>query len=187
MELTMEQQSVIIGSLLGDGAMRCKRNALLEINHGIAQKAYVDWKFSILTNLVATPPKERRSNGCRVAYRFTTLSLPVLTPFYQLFYDRERHKIVPPIMLSPLALAVWFMDDGRKSHRTIYLNTQQFDLERQQMLLAMLLDQWEIRGALNRDKNYQRIRIAVSSAKAFIQIIEKHVLPELRYKIPTRA
>ncbi len=25
--------SIVVGSLLGDGAMRCKKNALLEINH----------------------------------------------------------------------------------------------------------------------------------------------------------
>jgi hypothetical protein len=35
--LTDVQHSIIIGSLLGDGAMRCKVNALLEINHCFAQ------------------------------------------------------------------------------------------------------------------------------------------------------
>ena len=31
--LTDMQRSVIVGSLLGDGTMRCKANALLEVNH----------------------------------------------------------------------------------------------------------------------------------------------------------
>ena len=31
--LTGTHCSIIVGSLLGDGAMRCKVNALLEINH----------------------------------------------------------------------------------------------------------------------------------------------------------
>lgn len=33
--LTEEQKQIIVGSLLGDGAMRIKTNALLEINHSI--------------------------------------------------------------------------------------------------------------------------------------------------------
>lgn len=164
--------------------MRYKRNALLEINHSAAQKAYVDWKFEILANLVATPPKERKSNGRRIAYRFTTLSLPVLTPFYRLFYKNER-KIIPEITLTPLSLAIWFMDDGHRSYNTIYLNTQQFDVCDQQMLLTMLLDQWNIYGALNRDKDYRRIRISVGSARAFVEIIEQYLLPDLSYKVPT--
>lgn len=40
--LTERQRSIIIGSLLGDGAMRCKVNALLEINHALQQKFYVE-------------------------------------------------------------------------------------------------------------------------------------------------
>jgi hypothetical protein len=40
--LTEVQHSIVIGSLLGDGAMRCKANALLEINHCFEQRAYVD-------------------------------------------------------------------------------------------------------------------------------------------------
>lgn len=86
--LTGAQRELITGTLLGDGAMRCKTNALLEINHSIVQRNYVDWKFNYLSDLVATPPKARNGNGDRIAYRFVTRSLPELTPFYELFYRR---------------------------------------------------------------------------------------------------
>ncbi len=79
--LSEDQRSLIEGSLLGDGAMRCKTNALLEINHGVQQRSYVDWKYQQLADLVRTPPKARKGDGTRIAYRFTTLSLPELTPF----------------------------------------------------------------------------------------------------------
>src|SRR4051794_34799212 len=46
--LSEVQHAIVIGSLLGDGSMRCKTNALLEINHSIHQRSYVDWKFSHL-------------------------------------------------------------------------------------------------------------------------------------------
>ncbi len=83
--LTEEQRSVLIGSLLGDGSMRCKTNALLEVNHSIAQRTYVDWKYRVFADLVRTPPTARDGNGARVAYRFVTRSLPVLTPYYRSF------------------------------------------------------------------------------------------------------
>src|SRR6266516_6996169 len=109
--LSEVQHAIVVGSLLGDGSMRCKTNALLEINHSFAQRSYVDWKFSHLADLVRTPPKPRKGNGRRVAYRFVTRSLPLLTPYFRLFYGAGR-KRVPKMELDPLALAVWFMDDG---------------------------------------------------------------------------
>ncbi len=183
--LSEAQRSVIIGSLLGDGAMRCKTNALIEFNHSIAQKDYVDWKYQHLVDLVGTPPRSRQGNGGRIAYRFVSLSRPELKPFYTAFYSSGR-KRVPDWILTPLALAVWFMDDGSKSYRAVYLNTQQFDLESQERLLSMLKEQWGIDATLNRDKTYYRIRIAVRSVDRLREIIGPHLLPQLAYKLPAR-
>ncbi len=180
--LTENQRSLIIGSLLGDGAMRCKANALLEINHSHDQKEYVDWKYQQLANLVRTPPKLRKGNGTRIAYRFTTLSLPQLTPYYWAFYS-EKRKIVPRVVLTPLTLAVWFMDDGCKSYRALYLNAQQFNLEYQELLISLLKEQWGIQASLNRDKQYHRIRIAVGSVQGFKEVVDPHILPQLAYKL----
>jgi LAGLIDADG DNA endonuclease family protein len=56
--LSEVQHAIVIGSLLGDGSMRCKTNALLEINHSAKQRSYVDWKYRQLADLVVTPPKD---------------------------------------------------------------------------------------------------------------------------------
>ena len=181
--LSEVQHAILVGTLLGDGSMRCKTNALLEINHSYRQRSYVEWKYGHLAELVATPPRKRRGNGDRVAFRFVTRSLPVLTPYYRLFYKGGR-KRVPEVELSPLTLAVWFMDDGCRSRNAVYLNTQQFDIAEQRRLLAMLERQWGIGGALNRDKCYRRIRISVDGTKRLTQLIEPYLLPELRYKLP---
>ena len=181
--LSETQRSVIIGSLLGDGAMRCKANALMEINHSFKQKEYVDWKHRQLADLVRTPPKSRRGNGSRVAYRFVTLSRPELTTFYRSFY-RDGRKIIPEVTITALALAVWFMDDGCKSYRALYLNTQQFDRESQERLIRYLKLQWDIDATLNKDKSYYRIRIAVGSVPRFKAIVGPYMLPEMTYKFP---
>jgi recombination protein RecA len=177
------QHALIIGALLGDGAMRCKANALLEINHCLEQQVYVDWKYQQLSDLVGTPPKARAGNGSRLAYRFTTLSLPQLTPYYRVFYCGGT-KVVPDIELEPLSLAVWFMDDGCKTHRALYLNTQQFSVEDQLRLIGMLKQQLGIDSALNRDKHYYRIRISVGSVSRFKEIVSSHMLEQFAYKFP---
>ena len=169
---------------MGDGSMRCKTNALLEINHSLEQKSYVDWKYENLKNLVRTPPKARRGNERRIAYRFTTLSLPELTGFYRRFYRGGRKQIPEDLDLSPRTLAVWFMDDGCKSYRALYLNTQQFAVPEQRRLEELLGGKYGIRTSLNRDKQYHRIRISVSSVPRFKEIVKSHILPELKYKFP---
>jgi LAGLIDADG DNA endonuclease family len=181
--LSEVQHSIIIGTLLGDGSMRCKTNALLEINHSSSQSSYVQWKYRHLAELVATPPRLRKGNGDRVACRFVTRSLPVLTPYYHLFYEAGR-KRVPEVELSPLTLAVWFMDDGCRSRNAVYLNTQQFDVAEQRKLLTMLEQQCGIDATLNRDKCYRRIRVSVDGTRRLKAMIESYLLPELRYKLP---
>jgi LAGLIDADG DNA endonuclease family len=181
--LSEVQHAIVTGTLLGDGSMRCKANALLEINHSVDQQAYVEWKYRHLADLVATPPRVRNGNGGRQACRFVTRSLPVLTPYYRMFYGTGK-KRVPAMELSPLALAVWFMDDGCRSRNAVYLNTQQFDLDSQYALLQSLYDQWGVEAALNRDKTYHRIRLSVSGTRVLAQVIEPHLLTEFRYKLP---
>jgi LAGLIDADG DNA endonuclease family len=181
--LSEVQRQLIVGSLLGDGTMRCKTNALLEINHSSHQRSYVDWKYRHLADLVRTPPKARRSNGKRIAYRFVTRSLPELTPLYRLFYGSGRKRI-PELELSELTLAVWFMDDGCRSRNAVYLNTQQYDETSQNALLRLLREQWGIEGALNRDKSYHRIRLSVKGTRDLATLIKPYRLTDLSYKLP---
>jgi len=103
--------------------MRCKANALLEINHCLEQQAYVDWKYQQLADLVRTPPKARAGNGSRV-------------------------------------------------------------VEDQLRLVRMLKQRWRIDAALNRDKHYYRLRIAVGSVSRFRDIVASHMLEQFAYKFP---
>ncbi|MBI4038326.1 hypothetical protein HY387_01640 [Candidatus Daviesbacteria bacterium] len=183
--LTEEQKSILIGSLLGDGTMRIKKNAHLEINHAFSQKALVDWMFSKFSSLVTTPPKWRKGNGKREAYRFATQKLPILTPFYNLFYKNGRKVIPTNLKLDALSLAIWFMDDGSKSYSSIYLNTQQFSLDEQIQLINILKKQLGIESTLNKDKIYYRIRIRTQSVKRFIGLVKEFVLEEFKYKFPS--
>jgi len=184
--LNQVQISVLVGSLLGDGTLRKalgKLNALFEVNHTVKQKDYVDWKYKQLKLFVLTSPKARKGNGSRIAYRFTTQSLPVFTQLYDRFYQNKRKIIPSDLQLDPLALAVWFMDDGSKSRSSFYLNTQQFFLEDQYKLLKLLKEQFNFMASLNKDKIYYRIRINTESSKRFKEIIQPFILSSMKYKL----
>ena len=182
--LTKVQESILIGTLLGDGTMRKKINAYLEINHAFSQKELVDWIYSKFKNLVLSSPVKRKNNGKRIAYRFFTRSLSVLTPFYDKFFKNGKKVIPNNLKLDSLGLAVWFMDDGSKSRSSIYLNTQQFTINEQKKLMFILKDQFGLLSTLNKDKSYFRIRVRSESSKKMVKIIEKYVLPSFRYKLP---
>ena len=184
--LTQLQRSVIIGSLLGDGYLRIfpkRKNALLEINHSIHQKEYVDWKYEILKSVSASAPRARKSNGTRVAYRFYSRQIPELTQFYALFYREGKKRIPNDIALDPISLAVWFMDDGSKCRNyDVYLNTQQFSVKDQKKLLRAL-HALGFAATLNKDKHYYRIRFLKSSIEKFNRFIGRFIIPSMAYKL----
>ena len=135
--------------------------------------------------MVTTKPKWRKGNGNREAYRFATQKLSILTPFYNLFYREGKKVISDDLKLSPLSLAVWFMDDGSKSRSSIYLNTQQFTKDEQLKLIDLLRNQFDIDSTLNKDKIYYRIRIWTQSVKRFTELVKTFVLEEFQYKFPS--
>lgn len=183
--LTEEQKSLIVGSLLGDGYMSCKTHAYLKICHSIAQKQYVDWKYRLLAPLVRTKPKAYKGNGKRIGYRFCTRSLPVLTDYYDKFYGCHGRKHIPDnLRITPLALAVWFMDDGARSWKSVYFNTQQFIKTDQEKLLSFLRADFGLIGKLNKDKKYLRIRLSQDSARKMIIMIQSIMLECMKYKLP---
>lgn len=184
--LTSTQNAILVGSLLGDGALRRqgnRLNALFEVNHAYKHRAYVDWKWQHFQEYILTGPKARAGKGNRIAYRFTTRSLPLFTSYHDWFYGTGKKYVPTDLKINPLSLAVWFMDDGTRIRSAYYLNTQQFTMEEQLFLQQLLLKTFGLTSALNRDKQYFRIRVSTESSLKMRKIIEPYVLPILRYKL----
>lgn len=184
--LTELERSIIVGSLLGDGYLRIipgRSDAFLEINHSIKAKDYVDYKFNSLKRICKSAPKERNTNEGRIAYRFFTKQCQSLTEIYHLFYKNKRKVIPKDLILDPLSIAIWYMDDGSKSRESdIYLNTQQFSIVDQKKLMTILRKNG-INSRLNKDKKYYRIRILKESTDHFMKIISSYIIPSMQYKL----
>jgi hypothetical protein len=181
--LSKTQSDIVIGTMLGDGYMRCKTNAHLQITHSINQKEYVDWMYGVLKNCVLTQPKPYKGNGKRIGYRFFTRSLPCFTDIYKQFY-KDKRKIIPPnLKLNEQILAVWYMDDGSLCDKSCYLNTQQFPEQEQLLLSRLLLKDFGLTAKRDKDKQYYRLRFNVKESKKFVDLIRPYIIPSMAYKV----
>jgi len=190
--LTSRQRELMLGLLLGDGHLeRQNAKGWARVEHSVRQTAYVTWKYAEWAGWVLTPPalrlKNNRFGTQSTNVGFATVAHPELGEFHGRFY-RERTKCVPEdLVLTPLALAVWFMDDGsRKSRacRGLYLNTQAFREDEVRMLQGFLQRDFSIRAGLRAQSEGWQIYIPSAEVADFVQIISPHVIPEMHYKLP---
>ena|SRR3989344_171549 len=196
LKLTNVQQEVLVGTLLGDSHLedyesKTGLNYKLMVQHGLSQKAYTDWLYAVFKDWVLTPPKAKDQivNGkLYKKYWFNTVSHIAFRFFAQQFYGSGK-KTVPKLIhrwLTPLGLAVWFMDDGSiksKHHRALIINTQCYsdiDLHR---LQKVLLDKYGIATKLRKQKEGKQIYILAISVQKFVEIIRPHIIPEMEYKL----
>lgn len=199
LDLTNEQRSIIIGSLLGDGTMRIGKgciNANFKVEHGLEQKQYVKWKYQILKPLVFTEPKlsyryDEENKIYPKSWWFRTIRHPLLTEIYRRFYKGENYrtgkKIIPRNIIQdidPLAIAVWIMDDGSYSRNVINISTYSFSLSEilsLQKCIRQLFDV-DVRWYRDRDKGY-RIYFSKTHTKCLTEIIRPYIIPSMNYKI----
>ena len=109
-----QQVQLILGSLMGDGSLspnrRGRSGTRFRMGHGAKQAAYLDWKVSLLENI----PHSRTVNAKGAVFADFT-PLPELGELHEAVYfgDGKKHLSWDYLKsLTPLALAVWYMDDG---------------------------------------------------------------------------
>ena len=179
-ELTERQFSIAVGSLLGDGYLvPTTRGYALRINHSIAQKPHVDWKYKELELFTNTPP--RQSSSC---YYFRTVSHHQFDQLREAFYCGQR-KIAPLRLsdwINPLVLSVWIMDDGAREGNQLRINTQSFSQEENESFIEILKAKLGITATLNRDKDRFRLRVNAASMLNVQQMVAPYIVPSMHYK-----
>ncbi len=197
--LTQKLHDIIVGLLLGDGHLETQNNGRtyrLKVEHGALQRDYVEWLFGELREWIpATEPYMKlRKNGA-VNYGFTTYSHEALRFYGQQFYEGKK-KVIPALierMLTPLSLAIWFMDDGsRKSakHRTYNIHSLGYLKDDLARIQDVLQKKFELKVALHQQKgHYWRLYISSESARAFEQLTREYIQPiaSMDHKLVTNA
>jgi hypothetical protein len=195
MSLSKLQHQVLIGTLLGDGHLEKNgHHVRLKIDHSLKQKMYVQWKYQVFKNLVIKSPHtievlDSRTNKVYKHSRFATKSLEVFDKYHQLFYAQGKKslpKAIDKLLIDPLSLAVWYMDDGarRTDCRALRIHTNSFSLSEQKMLQSILLARFNFRTTIHRasSKSYT-LYVPAQEAQNFCNLIEPHILPLFKGKL----
>ena len=193
LKINFRQKQIIIGKLLGDGHLETANGKTyrLKIEHSWRQKEYVDWLYRELTGLVLRPPQPKNqlvNNREYKKYWFNTPYSGSLRFYAGQFY-RQGKKVVPRLIkrwLTPLTLAVWFMDDGSiksKECQGKIINTQAFDQQGLKRLLEALREKYQIDANLRKQKEGKQIYIPAKEVEKLKKAIGHYVLPSMKYKL----
>jgi len=194
LRMSERQRQILNGMLLGDGHLErqgAAETARLKIEHSVAQSSYVAWKFTEWRDWVRTPPRERdrrnRLGTVSMNVGFSTLSHIEFEEVRQRFYVNRRKVIPKDLELSPVAMAVWFMDDGsRKSGqcRGVYLNTQSFTGAEVDLLRSVIRRDVGVETTVRRQSDGLQIYVPSSSMTEMVGFIQDEILPSMRHKLP---
>ena len=92
-------------------------------------------------------------------------------------------------MITPRALAYWYMDDGSDKggyHKLVYLNTQAYGLEGSREAAQVLKDIFELETAVvtkldkRNNKYYSQVSIKGSSLENLRSLIEPYMFPGVK-------
>jgi hypothetical protein len=190
--------SILIGSLLGEGHME-KDNEGFGSRFTFFQSKcngeYLLWLYSCLSKLgyckkeiPLIRTKISNNNELRYYYRFRTYTFSSFNWIYDSFYINNR-KVIPSFIgdyLTPLALAIWIMDDGSLyKNKGLKFCTNCFTLKEIKVLQKILFEKYQLESTIHKTGyiNQYNIYILKSSLNNLIDIVKPHIHPTMMYKI----
>jgi uracil-DNA glycosylase family 4 len=188
--LSRVAHDVVCGTLLGDGHLTAAQSTL-SFSHSTRQEEYAQFKAGLLAELA---PRLNRLDVAAVAggptaypvVHVRTLAHRSLRLLRTAFYHpRKRVPSWVVERLSPLMVAIWFMDDGhlrvRPGKRPLAeIATYRFSEEDHRVLamgLARLGLATRIRGT------NQKLVFGVPETVSLSEVIAPYVPPSMRYKL----
>jgi len=191
LKLNKKQRSILVGLLLGDGHLETSnrsRTYRLKVEHSLKQKEYVNWLYEEFKNLVRTTPQVKMRKRAQDSYWFSTYSLGAFRFYAQQFYEGGKKRIPKLIskLLDPLALAIWFMDDGSyksEKHKTYIIHALGYGKKDLELIKDVLQKKFDVEIGLHKQYDRWRIYIYSDSAKKFAELIGSYVIPSLKYKL----
>lgn len=182
MKITKKHRDLIIGLAIGDGALQ---GGVLKVLQCEKQKKYVEWKRDLLNSygIKTTEIKEKNNNGFK-AYYFRTLNYDFIRHIEKVLYC-PRKKITRKLLnrLTPLTIAIWYMDDGglsqKKQNGVVHANDLMLNTglqkEENQVIIDYFREVWDVNFTQVKNHNVYRLRCGTKEARKFISIIKPYV------------
>ena len=197
--LSPQQLQLVLGGLMGDGHLAASRHGggvRFRVRHGARQLDYLDWKASLFANIPQT--KSIRPNG---AVQCDLTPLPELAELHEVVYwgDGKKHFTWDYLKaLTPLALAIWYMDDGSFAEvsaeqlRRISSGSGRAEIGVEAMspgsrerLASHLKDAFglDCRVALRGKRQKAVLTFTTAATRALHELIAPYVHPSMAYKL----
>lgn len=180
-------EQVMWGSLLGDGSLKkaSPNKTTLHIGHGKAQEVYCAWKQSLFAEHSLVGYHSENSRG---GHSFDTVPLYQLTAVLEANYEVQNdthiknpsHELIE--RLQPLAIAIWYMDDGSFDHtkqNRCSICCARMPVEKRQALAGWFA-QRHIPTTLTTDG---RINFNVAATRLFHKMIAPFIHSSMDYKL----
>lgn len=189
--------SIVFGSLLGDGHAE-KRNGGLGTRISFYQESthvsYLLWLHSLLSNrgyCNKTLPQIQTRLGSkgvvRKTLRFHTWTYTSFNFIHDLFYNNKVKKVPQSIAsyLTPLALAIWIMDDGAKVSKGLKFCTNSFSYSDCLLLVDVLYLNFKLKSSVQSAgaTNQYNVYIWKESMPLLREIVSPYIIREMKYKI----
>ncbi|MDO8471544.1 MAG: hypothetical protein Q7S64_00120 [bacterium] len=178
--LTPREIEVVVGCLIGDGTLsQSGKEYRLRIEHSAKHIGYVEWKYRLLQRICAAPIQYVLTHNSQ---RFGTVGHPQLTALRQMWYQPLK-QIPPELRLTPLIVAIWFMDDGTKHRDTVDISVHNFSDE-SLIILRHQLKNFGVETTVNSDGKGKRLYIKKHSYPIFKKLVKPYINKCMAYKLP---
>ena len=119
-----------------------------------------------------------------IQYAVETVQNVVFNKYRTLWYENKKKKIpFETFTLTPLALAIWFMDDGSRCPSGYVLATNSFSIDEITILRKLLLNIGINTSLRNANNNQFMIYIKSDSVSAFNNLIIPYIHESMNYKL----
>lgn len=195
-EFNKRQNEYLYGSLLGDDCLvsgPSRKHPYLQVIHSSKFETYVRWKYGFWKKLVRNGIKKtpvKLKDKSFFTSRFYTIAHPGFLSFYRRLYKNGKKQITREWLshLTPLSLAIWYMDDGylRKKRNRIHFISLAFGRKGNEVIKDYFLDKWNIKTNLqkaSRGKDRYYIWMNTENSIKFTKTIAPYIIPCFSYKI----
>jgi recombination protein RecA len=195
------QWEALRGTLMGDGSVsptKSGRGARFRYVHGPKQVAYADWKASLFGNIESC--RHIRKDGV-VTYDFPPM--PEMAELRQSVYVDGKKVLDDDYLkgLTPLSLALWYMDDASFALRSKGLQTrteggsgrvdicvEAMEEATRERLVAYLADTWNLHAKLivSGATSVAVLRFPTTETAKLQALIAPFIHPSMEYKLLPR-
>ena len=190
------KKSILIAMSLGDGYLKSANNAGISITHGEKQLEYLLYKKQLLEKILNCKPitvqKVKPNKYNTICYRIDK-GHKYFRILRKWIYKNDKKTFTRQLLnyLTPLGIAIWYMDDGGLSAKKrngkihayeLFLNTHLTKHENQ-VIIDYFKERWNITFQQVKNKGSYRLRMSTKEIRNFMILIQDYIHQSMSYKI----